>query len=126
MRIPLIALAVTTAFSMPALADGDAVEGAAVFKKQCSACHTATEDKNKVGPSLHNLIGRNVATVDGFKYSPGMIEFGAAGKVWDEALLGQYLPKPKDLVKGTRMAFAGLKSPEEIADLIAYLKNPAP
>lgn len=126
MRISVIAIVITTSSALPAFADGDAVNGAAVFKKQCSVCHTATEDKNKVGPSLHNLIGRKVATVEGFKYSPAMTEFGADGKVWDEALLDQYLPKPKDLVKGTRMAFAGLKNPDELADLIAYLKAPTP
>lgn len=101
----------------------DAKKGATVFKK-CAACHTATEAKNKVGPSLQGVVGRPVATVEGFKYSKAMKDFGA-GKTWDEALLTSYLPAPRDLVKGTTMAFAGLKKPEDIADLIAYLKDPA-
>lgn len=104
-------------------ADGDAAAGAVVFKK-CSACHTATEPKNKVGPSLMGIIGRPVATVEGFNYSTAMKEFGE-GKVWDEALLEEYLPNPKVLVKGTKMAFAGLKKPEDVVNLIAYLKDPA-
>ncbi|GEO84008.1 MULTISPECIES: c-type cytochrome [Alphaproteobacteria] len=105
-----------------AFAEGDAVAGAKVFK-QCQACHTATEAKNKVGPSLMGVVGRPVATVEGFKYSKAMKEFGEHGKVWTEELLTEYLPKPKDLVKGTIMAFAGLKKPEDIANVIAYLKS---
>ncbi|MBO3761134.1 c-type cytochrome [Ciceribacter sp. L1K22] len=108
-----------------ALADGDAVAGAAVFKKNCMACHTATEAKNKVGPSLMGVVDRPVASVDGFKYSKAMTEFGADGKVWSAEELALYLPKPRDLVKGTTMSFAGLKKPEDIANIIAYLKDPA-
>ncbi|MBR0554647.1 c-type cytochrome [Ciceribacter sp. L1K23] len=108
-----------------ALADGDAVAGAAVFKKNCMACHTATEAKNKVGPSLMGVVDRPVASVEGFKYSKAMTEFGADGKVWSAEELALYLPKPRDLVKGTTMSFAGLKKPEDIANIIAYLKDPA-
>lgn len=106
------------------LAEGDASAGAKTFK-QCAACHNATDAKNKVGPSLMGIVGRPVATVDGFKYSAAMKEFGTDGKVWSEELLAEYLPKPRELVKGTTMAFAGLKKPEDIANLIAYLKDPA-
>jgi cytochrome c len=104
-------------------ADGDAKAGASVFKK-CAACHSATEPTNRVGPSLMGLIGRPVATYPGYSYSAAMTAFGA-GKIWDEATLEAYLPAPRADVPGTKMAFAGLKKPEEIADLIAYLKNPA-
>ena len=106
-----------------AFADGDPVAGAKVFK-QCMACHTATEAKNKVGPTLQGIVGRPVASVADYKYSPAMTKFGE-GKVWSEEELAAYLPKPKDLVPGTKMAFAGLKKPEDIANLIAYLKDPA-
>ena len=120
----LLAALVFLAPAAIAHADGDAAKGALVFKKNCFACHNATEPKNKVGPFLGTVIGRPVATYEGFKYSKAMTEFGADGKVWDEALLATYLPKPKDLVKGTTMAFAGLKTPDEVTDLIAYLKAP--
>ncbi|MDI7860821.1 cytochrome c family protein [Rhizobiaceae bacterium n13] len=106
-----------------AYAEGDAAAGATVFKK-CTACHTATEPKNKVGPSLMGIVGRPVATVEGFNYSPAMKKFGE-GKVWDDALLEEYLPNPKVLVKGTKMAFAGVKNPEDVINLVAYLKDPA-
>lgn len=106
-----------------ALADGDAKAGAAVFKK-CGACHTATEAANKVGPSLMGVVGRPVATAAGYTYSPAMKTFGA-GKTWDEATLSTYLADPRGVVKGTKMGFAGLKKPEDVANVIAYLKNPA-
>lgn len=120
----MLVLLALAASATAAHAGGDATKGAAVFKKNCSACHTATEPKNKVGPYLGTVIGRPVATYEGFRYSKAMTEFGADGKVWDEARLAEYLPKPKDLVKGTTMAFTGLKTPDEVTDLIAYLKAP--
>ncbi|MHB0953521.1 MAG: c-type cytochrome [Allorhizobium sp.] len=125
MKINYLFLA--AALALPAgvaLADGDPVAGAKVFK-QCAACHTATEPKNRVGPSLMGVIGRPVATFEGFKYSKAMTEFGADGKTWTEELLEEYLPKPKDLVKGTTMTFAGLKKEDDIKNVIAYLKDPA-
>ncbi|MGV3550020.1 c-type cytochrome [Rhizobium sp.] len=100
----------------------DPAKGAVVFKK-CLACHTATEATNKVGPTLQGVVGRPIATIEGYKYSGAMKDYGA-GKVWDEAALAAYLAAPKKVVKGTYMAFAGLKKPEDIADVIAYLKNP--
>jgi len=115
-------LAVATA-PFPALAAGDPVAGAKTFKV-CSACHIATEAKNKVGPSLQGVVGRPVASVADYKYSKAMTDFGQ-GKAWDEALLTEYLKAPKALVKGTKMAFVGLKKDEDIANVIAYLKDPA-
>lgn len=106
-----------------ALADDDAAAGAQVFKKNCMVCHNATEAKNKVGPTLQGVVGRPVATVADFKYSDAMKKFGE-GKTWTEDELKAYLPNPRELVPGTKMAFAGLKSPEDIANLVAYLKNP--
>lgn len=107
-----------------ALADGDAKAGAMVFKK-CAACHTATEPVNKVGPSLMGVVGRPVATAPGYSYSSAMQAFGSGGKVWDEAALTTYLANPRFVVKGTKMTFAGLKVPADIANVIAYLRDPA-
>lgn len=125
MKIQTVVLAAAFALTAgAAFADGDAKLGAAVFKK-CGACHTATEAKNKVGPSLQGVVGRAVATAPGYAYSPAMKTFGEGGKVWDEATLTTYLADPKALVKGTKMSFAGLKQPADVANVIAYLKNPA-
>ncbi|MFB2550598.1 c-type cytochrome [Ensifer soli] len=110
---------VTLCFPAPAGAAGDSAKGAAVFRT-CGACHTATEPVNRVGPSLQGIFGRPVGSVEGYRYSDAMTAFGA-GKVWDEALLSQYLLAPRLTVPGTKMAFAGLKKPGDIADLIAYL-----
>lgn len=119
-------LLLATALLLPAgsvLADGDAAAGAAIFKK-CQACHTATQPINKVGPSLMGVIGRPVATAPDYNYSEAMKAFGA-GKSWDEATFSTYIKAPRFVVKGTKMAFPGLKKDEDIANLIAYLKNPA-
>ncbi|KPF60692.1 MAG: cytochrome c family protein [Alphaproteobacteria bacterium] len=118
--IMLLALA---ASPFPALADGDPVAGAKAFKA-CQACHVATEAKNKVGPHLQGIVGRPVASIADYKYSPAMTAFGA-GKVWDEALLSEYLKAPKAVVKGTKMAYAGVKKDDDLANILAYLKDPA-
>ncbi|MGH6861641.1 MAG: c-type cytochrome [Phyllobacterium sp.] len=102
--------------------EGDATAGAAVFKK-CAACHVADTDKNKVGPSLNGLFGRTAGTHPDYKYSPAMVEAGKGGLVWDTESLRDYLHSPKAKVKGTKMAFAGLKDDKDISDLEAYLKQ---
>jgi len=104
-------------------AGGDATAGAAVFRK-CAACHTASEPVNRVGPSLMGVVGRPVASVADYNYSEAMKTFGAEGHVWDEATLSEYLLSPKAMVGGTKMTFPGLKKPQDIADVIAYLKAP--
>ena len=113
---------IVVAGASAAQADGDADAGAKVFKK-CAACHVADSDKNKVGPSLQNVIGRTAGTVEGFKYSKAMVEAGEGGLVWNDDTIGEFLKKPKDLVKGTKMSFAGLKKEDDIDNVIAYLEQ---
>ena len=100
----------------------DVAAGETVFKK-CQVCHVADSDKNKVGPSLKGVIGRTAGTHEGFKYSAGMSDAGKTGVVWDEPTLTSYLHDPKAFIKGTKMAFVGLKTDAEIANVIAYLKQ---
>jgi cytochrome c len=108
----------------PLLASADAAAGEAVFKK-CASCHTVDNGgANKVGPNLHGIVGRGIATHAGFNYSAAMKEFGA-GKNWDYEALSQFITKPKSYVKGTSMGFAGVAKPDERANLIAYLRNQA-
>ncbi|MBW8638831.1 cytochrome c family protein [Hoeflea sp. WL0058] len=121
----LAAMAVfTISATAPALADGDPAEGAKVFRK-CRACHTVDQEKNRVGPHLVGIVGRPVASIDSFKYSGAMTEFGADGKVWDEETLTVYLRKPRALVKKTTMVFAGFKKDGDIENLLAYLSDPS-
>lgn len=113
------------------LASASADMGAAVFKK-CTACHTAENGgANKVGPNLWNIVNRPIASHGGFSYSAAMKEFSQGGSVvWDYEHLNGFLTSPKGYVKGTAMGFAGVKKPDERANLIAYLRtlsdSPAP
>lgn len=118
----LAATALAVLLSVPALAEGDAAKGEKVFLK-CKACHDVDQGVNKIGPTLKGLIGRKAASVADYKYSDAMIAKGTEGVVWDETTLTTYLPDPKAFVPKTKMAFAGLKKPEEVADVIAYLKT---
>ena len=105
--------------ALPAQA-GDATAGEKVFRK-CKACHYVDKEKNKSGPHLVNIVGRAAGSVDGFKYSKAMKN---SGLTWDEATLAEFLKKPKAYLKGTKMAFAGLRKDKDIDDVIAYLKAP--
>ena len=98
---------------------GDIDAGAKVFKK-CNACHWADKEKNKTGPHLVGIIGRTAGSLESYKkYSKAM---KASGIVWDETTLNDYLRAPKKYLKGTKMAFAGLKKDADIENVIAYLK----
>jgi cytochrome c len=113
------------------LASANPEAGAAVFKK-CTACHTAESGgANKVGPNLWNIVNRPLASHEGFAYSAAMKEFAQGGSVaWDYEHLSNFLASPKGYIKGTAMGFAGVKKPDERANLIAYLRtlsdSPAP
>lgn len=102
-------------------ADGDAKAGSKIYKR-CIACHEAKKEKNKVGPHLVGIMGRTAGAVDGFKYSDAMKE---SGIVWDEETIAAYLADPKGYIEGNKMAFPGLKKEDQIADVIAYLKEAA-
>jgi cytochrome c len=103
----------------PAFGAGDPANGEKVFAK-CKACHTTEAGKNRVGPSLAGLFGRTAGTVEGFKYSDGM---KGSGIVWDDDTISKYLEAPKTFIPGNKMAFPGLKKPEDRDDVIAYLKQ---
>lgn len=115
--------ALLTSLALPALAEGDAAKGEKVFNK-CKACHAVGENaKNKIGPLLNGIVGAEIASVDGFKYSDAFLEKKAEGLVWDEETLDAYLTKPKDFIPGTKMTFNGLRKEDEREDVIAYLKQ---
>lgn len=117
MKMLLIGLSTACCLATQSFAEGDPKAGKKVFKK-CKACHEAKADKNKSGPSLYKIVGASSGAVEGFSYSGAMAE---ANLVWDEETLAAFLAKPKEVVPGNKMAFPGLKKPEQIQDVIAYL-----
>ena len=119
----LAAFVVTGALGSAAAQEGNAEEGAEVFKK-CRACHDVGPDaKNKVGPLLNGILGRKAGTIDGFAYSDANKAAGAKGLVWTDDVMLKYLENPLSYMPGTKMAFAGLKDAQDRKDLIAYLKK---
>ncbi|MFP7571889.1 c-type cytochrome [Marivita sp. S2033] len=95
-------------------------DGEKVFR-QCKACHMVGEGaKNRVGPALNGIVGGEIATVEGFRYSSALE--GLDG-VWSEDALAAYLADPRGYAKGTKMSFAGLRKPEDIKAVTEYLKS---
>ncbi|MFK7754149.1 MAG: YceI family protein [Sedimentitalea sp.] len=109
--------AVVTPSPVTLAAVGDEKAGKKVFNR-CKACHSLKAEKNGVGPSLHGVLGAKSASVEGYKYSSAMIE---SGLVWDTETLSAYLANPKGVVPGTKMAFRGLRKPEQIDNVLAYI-----
>lgn len=102
------------------LGAADVAKGVKVAKK-CGSCHSFDEGgAQKTGPNLYDILGRDVASVDGFSYSSDMSDQGG---VWGFEELSQFLTKPKKYIAGTKMTFAGLKKPADRANLIAYLRT---
>jgi len=102
------------------LAMGDLVHGEKVFKK-CSACHMiASGGKNMIGPNLWSVIGRTAGSVSDYKYSKAMIAYG---KEWTFEEMNSYLIKPQAYIKGTKMAFAGLRKEKDRASVILFMNS---
>lgn len=104
---------------------GDPEAGAQVFKL-CIACHSVTGQTRKIGPTLNGVMGRRAGTLPGYKYSGFMVMAGEAGLIWNEAELGDYIADPKGKIPGNSMAFAGIKKPEDVADVVAYIRKYSP
>ena len=116
-----------TALNFTNVLAGDADKGKKLYKK-CAACHNAASGaKHKTGPNLWGIYGAKAAVQDGYKYSDWL---KGAGIEWNDESLAAWISKKKEKaayfgkdVKKSKMIFAGLKKPEQIADLIAYLKT---
>jgi len=109
-----------------ASAQGDAALGKEVFDFRCTGCHSVGGAGASNGPPLDNLIGRAAASIEGFKYSDAMREAAEAGVVWDIETLTKFITKPRSVVNGSNMGFTGLRNPEDVANVIAYLASFSP
>lgn len=102
---------------------GDAATGEGLFR-QCASCHMIGENAtNRVGPNLTNIVGATVGSVADFRYSKAMIDAGQNGTVWDSDRLDAFLVDPRNSLPGNRMSFRGVKSADDRAHLIAYLRS---
>ena len=102
------------------MALGDVASGEKIFKK-CVACHSINKGgKNKIGPALYNVVGRKIGSVADYKYSKALVAYG---KEWNFEELNGFLLKPAKWIKGTKMAYAGLRKEEDRASIIKYLNQ---
>ena len=102
------------------LALGDIDHGKSIFKK-CVACHSIAQDGgNKIGPKLYNVVGRTVGSLSDYKFSKALASYG---KEWTFEELNGFLIKPSEWIKGTKMAFAGLKKEKDRASVLLYLNE---
>ncbi len=99
---------------------GDYSRGVKIFKSKCAQCHTTENGINKTGPNLFGIFGRKAGNVESFPNSDANKK---SNIIWSDKHLFAYLENPKKYIPGTKMMFAGLKTPNERADLITYLKE---
>ena len=115
-------LGLALSVSAPALAQ-DADAGAKVFNR-CKACHKVGEGaKNGIGPELNGVFGEKPGEVEGYSFSNAIQEWAADKPEWNDELMTTWLSDPRGTVKGTKMAFPGLKKEEDLKNVIAYLKT---
>lgn len=104
-----------------AAAQGADTSGQQLFNNACRTCHTTKEGDNRIGPHLHNIIGRKAGSLPNYRYSEAM---QSADFVWDEDKLGRFIEHPDALVPGNGMTpYTGVRSAEDKAKIIAFLKS---
>jgi cytochrome c len=114
-------IALICAAGTVAAQSGEPARGERLFNQQCKTCHTVDQGgATGLGPNLFGMFGRKAGSTEGFASSDAMKK---SGIVWDDAALADYLKDPKGKVPDTKMIYAGLKRPEQLADMIAYLKK---
>lgn len=120
---PLLASSIIILSLSSATNAQDVEAGKKVFKK-CRACHAVGEGaKNKIGPHLNDLFGRTAGTLEKFKFSKAMKAAGADGTLWNDETISQFVTKPRNYIKKTKMSFSGLKKQKDRDNLLAYLKQ---
>jgi cytochrome c len=116
----MLVVAAMIAVSARAAAAQDVAKGEIVFH-QCMICHSIGGNaQNKIGPELDGLDGRHSGTVPNYNYSDANKN---SGIVWDETTFEKYIVDPGAMIPGTKMPFAGIKDPQQVNDLWAYIKQ---
>jgi cytochrome c len=104
-----------------AMAAGDPAAGEKIFQSICTSCHAIGPGAtNRLGPELNGVIGRKAGTAEGYRYSGPMKN---SGLTWDEATFAKFIANPRGMVPGTKMSYAGLTDPNDIANITAYLES---
>ena len=120
-RLTLLAVGLMLAMARVAIADQDAIaRGSDVFDEECAECHSLKSGKNKKGPSLFNVVGRNAGTESSYHYSDAL---GAGGFVWTAEKIDAYVTHPKVAVPGGKMKYDGLDDPKARANLLEFLSS---
>ncbi len=110
-----------TPIDVPALMKLANAEAGSNVAKKCMACHTLGKgEPHKVGPNLWNIVGETKGVREGYKFSPALT---AKGGKWTEEDLFHFLHKPRLFIPGTKMSFVGLDKPQDIANVIEFLKT---
>ena len=119
--ILLATLLLSPAISQQSFAAGDPKKGANVFAEECGDCHSVTPGKNKKGPGLYGVVGRNAASVPDFSgYSDGIKQ---SGITWSTDKIDAYITQPRKIVPGGKMKYDGLDDAGARSDVIAYLSS---
>jgi cytochrome c len=106
------------------LAKADVKRGEALFGQQCRSCHTVDKGgKSGIGPNLYGVVERPIASSQGFSYSPALAEKAKTDKTWSFEHLQSFITAPAGYARGTKMAYAGVKDPARLGDLLAYLNT---
>ena len=106
----------------PAFGQDAGVSGEQAFNNSCRTCHTVKDGDNRAGPNLHNVVGRKAGSVANFPYSQAM---KSSDIVWDERTLLHFIEDPEAVVSGNGMKpYTGVRSPEDRAAIVAFLKSP--
>jgi cytochrome c len=116
-----VTLLLASSASGQLVAQGADASGQQVFNNACRTCHTIKDGDNRVGPHLHNIIGRKAGSLPTYRYSEAM---QSADFVWDEDKLGRFIENPDAMVPGNGMTpYTGVRSAEDKAKIIAFLKS---
>jgi len=121
--VPLASAAIAIAVHAGAHAQGDPSAGKALFDRTCANCHAAQIGVNKIGPSLWDIVGRPVASVPDYNYSPKLLSMRSEWQEWTREKLDAYLTNPREVLHGVKMYFKGLPDAKDRADIVAYLET---